>query len=267
MAIDLEAIRRKLSQISGKNKQKDVLWKPEQDVTYNIRIVPFPDNDGQPFKERYFYYNIGNNPGLVAPYQFGKKDPFKELIENLRSDGTKESYELSKKIYPKMRSYAAIVVRGKEDEGVKLWAFGKQIYQNVLGLILDEEYGDITDIASGHDLKVTVTKPKGAEWAKTEVVPRPKKTPLADDPKDVKKILSTMPNVDDLFELKSYDELERILQAWLDSGSDTSNSKEGTFRGAKTEPAAVVTEQAAKAKPVAEVEDDLDAAFADLESE
>ena len=43
-----------------------------------------------------FYYNIGNNPGLLAPYQFDKPDPIQELITKLRDEGTKESYELAK---------------------------------------------------------------------------------------------------------------------------------------------------------------------------
>ena len=50
------------------------------------RILSFPDNDGQPFKERWFYYNIGNNPGLLAPHQFGKPDPIQELINKLISE-------------------------------------------------------------------------------------------------------------------------------------------------------------------------------------
>ena len=45
------------------------------------------------------YYNIGNNPGLLAPYQFGKADPIQELFTKLRDEGSKESYELAKKLY------------------------------------------------------------------------------------------------------------------------------------------------------------------------
>ena len=57
-----------------------------------------------------------------------------------------------------MRSYAAVVVRGEESEGVRLWAFGKQVYQNLLNVMLDPDYGDITDIKEGHDIKVMCSK-------------------------------------------------------------------------------------------------------------
>ena len=139
MAIDFDAIRRKLGQLSGQNRRSNVMWRPKEGEEYTIRLLAFSDNDGQPFKERYFYYNIGNNPGLLAPYQFGNPDPIQELITKLRDDGSKESYELAKKLYPKMRTYAPVIVRGEEDRGVRLWAFGKTVYQSILNLMLDED--------------------------------------------------------------------------------------------------------------------------------
>ena len=113
MPIDFSEVRKKLAKISGQNSTRDAYWKPEQDTTYTIRIVPFTNNEGQPFKERYFYYNIGKNPGLLTPNQFGKKDPIQELIDSLRADGTPESREMCKTLYPKMRAYAAVIVRGE----------------------------------------------------------------------------------------------------------------------------------------------------------
>ena len=93
MAIDLDAIRKKLNQLSGNNSKRRAMWRPPEGETVSVRILGFTDNDGNPFKERWFYYNIGNNPGLLAPYQFGKPDPIQELITKLRDDGSKESYE------------------------------------------------------------------------------------------------------------------------------------------------------------------------------
>ena len=158
MAIDLDAIRRKLNQLSGQNSKKNIMWRPTEGEEHTVRLLSFQDNDGQPFQERWFYYNIGNNPGLLAPYQFNKPDPIQELINKLRDDGSKESYELAKKLYPKMRSYAPVIVRGEEDKGVRLWSFGKMVYQSLLNIMLDEDYGDITDPLEGRDVKVVCTK-------------------------------------------------------------------------------------------------------------
>ena len=93
MAIDFDAIRRKVAQLSGNARRGSAFWRPEEGE-HTVRIVPFTDNDGQPFKERWFYYNVGENRGILAPKQFGKPDPIQELINKLRDEGSPESAEL-----------------------------------------------------------------------------------------------------------------------------------------------------------------------------
>ena len=264
MAIDMDAIRRKLGQLSGANSKRNIMWRPEEGEETTVRLLAYPDNDGQPFKELNFYYNIGNNPGLLAPYQFGKPDPIQELINKLRDDGSKESYELAKKLYPKMRCFAPVIVRGEEDKGVRLWAFGKQIYQSLLNYMLDEDYGDITDVNEGNDLRINCFKAPGKMWATTEVRPRPKSSPLSETADQTNKWLSNVPNIDDMYELKSYEELERIVNAWL-NGDDES---EGTTRGG-TSSSQVQNESSSQSfsddSSVSSKYSSLDDAFADLE--
>ena len=259
MAIDFDALRKKLGQLSGNNSKRRAFWRPEEGNEYTVRIIAFPDNDGNPFKERYFYYNIGNNPGLLSPYQFGKPDPFQELITKLRSDDTKESYELAKKLYPKMRSYAAVIVRGEEDKGVRLWSFGKMVYQDLLKIMLDSDYGDITDVNEGFDIKVSCTKQPGRMWAETSVRPRPKSTALSSEKKQIKEWIDSIPDLDEMYSCKSYDELEKIINVWLEDPSDSS----GTSRGSSTPS----TSSYEKSEPAtSSTMKDLDEAFADLES-
>tara|TARA_Y100001972_G_scaffold101709_1_gene126749 strand:+ start:9903 stop:10733 length:831 start_codon:yes stop_codon:yes gene_type:complete len=272
MAIDMDAIRRKLGQLSGANSKRNIMWRPEEGEETTVRLIAYPDNDGQPFKELMFYYNIGDNPGLLAPYQFGSPDPIQELINKLRDDGSKESYELAKKLYPKMRCFAPVIVRGEEDKGVRLWAFGKQLYQSLLNYMLDEDYGDITDINDGNDIRVNCFKAPGKMWATTEVRPRPKSTPLSESPDQVKKWTSSIPKVDDLYEAKSYEELERIVNAWL-NGDDESSNKEtmrgGTGSNASASPAPNVSDSSSSspAESVTSKYASLDDAFKDLEDD
>ena len=267
MAIDLAAIRKKLNQLSGQNSKKNVMWRPEEGTETTVRLIAYPNNDGQPFKELMFYYNIGNNPGLLAPYQFGKADPIQELITKLRDDTSKESYELAKKLYPKMRCYAPVIVRGEEEKGVRLWAFGKQVYQTLLNYMIDEDYGDITDPSSGRDVRISCTKTPGKMWATTEVFPRGKETPLNESADQSKKWLDNIPDVNDLFELKSYEELENIVNAWLNSDEEEESS--GSYRGGSSS-----SKQTTSASSSSDDSPDtlsskyksLDDAFADLES-
>ena len=61
MAIDFEAIKRRLARLSGNNKNRNTMWKPTEGEEHTVRLISFPDNDGQPFKELMFYYNQLSN--------------------------------------------------------------------------------------------------------------------------------------------------------------------------------------------------------------
>ena len=256
MGIDLDAIRKKLNQLSGNNSRRNVMWRPQEGEETTVRLLSFADNDGQPFKERWFYYNIGNNPGLLAPYQFGNPDPIQELITKLRDDGSKESYELAKKLYPKMRSYAPVVVRGEEDKGVRLWSFGKTVYQSLLNIMLDEDYGDITDPTEGRDVKVVCTKAPGRMWASTEVRPRGKQSQLSESADQSKQWLDAIPDLDEMYTCKTYEELEKIVNDWLNGDETSSDGLEHQSSSSSSDNTS--TGETKKYKS-------LDDAFADLE--
>jgi hypothetical protein len=261
MAIDFEAIKRKLERLSGNNKNRSSMWKPIEGEEHTVRLVSFPDNDGQPFKEMMFYYNIPGQRGLLAPSQFGKRDPIQELITKLRDEGTKESYEMAKKLYPKMRIYAACVVRGEEDKGVQVWGFGKTVYQKLLTLMLDEDYGDITDPISGRDVKVSCSKAPGQQWAMTEVIPRGKATPLSNTKAQGKEWIGNIPDISGMFTCKTYDELSTIINNWI-NGEEASESVGTEWNTNKTSKSSNNTSSSnSKSK---ENYSSLDDAFADL---
>ena len=202
MAIDLEAIRRKLGELSGKNNKRDQQWKPEEGKEYTVRLLAFPNNGGQPFIDRHYYYGIGNTPGILAPFQFGKPDPIKELRGKLYDEGSQASKDLAKTVAPKMRTFAPVIVRGEEDKGVRVWSFGKMVYQDILNLMLDEDYGDITDPLEGRDIRVSVTKMPGKQYADTKISPRAKVEPLSRDKTQAKKWRDSLPEVDTVANVK-----------------------------------------------------------------
>ena len=263
MAVDFDAIRRKLNQLSGQGNKRNTMWRPQEGEEVTVRLLSFPNNDdGLPFVERWFYYNIGNNPGLLAPYQFGKSDPIQDLINKLRDEGTKESYEMAKKLYPKPRYYAPVVVRGEEERGVRIWSFGKTVYQSLLNIMLDEDYGDITDVMEGRDVKVICTKAPGRMWATTEVRPRGKTSRISEDANQAKEWTGSIPSMDDVYSLKTEAELEKIINDWLagDIDSDESAEVSQTTRNVnfKNEDTTSTTQKKFAS---------LDDAFADLEDD
>lgn len=281
MPVDLEAIRRRVQELSGNRKNSSVqLWKPEIGE-YKVRGLPWKNSaDGMPFLERWFYY-IGSGPGILAPNQFSKPDPVNDLIRKLYSSGKPDDRLLAKKLQPKMRTYMPVIVRGEEDKGVQIWAFGKPIYQRLLGFFTDEDVGDILDPMEGFDLKVAVTHVPGKMFMgkpslDTAVDPARKQTKLSDDATQMKTWLDGIPNLDDMYKLKSYQEIEAALNNWLDGGQSTltSNDDDGTSKGAaaagdeldklvndvKSETKPVVEAKTEKAKPKAKTKpaDDVD---------
>jgi len=274
MGIDLEAIKRRVAELSGVKKTSSVqLWKPSLGE-HKIRCLPWKNSpDGQPFAERWFYY-IGDNAGILAPNQFGKPDPNNDLIRKLYSSGKPDDRQLAKKLQPKMRCYAPVVVRGEEDKGVQVWAFGKLVYQRMLGFFLDEEVGDILDPKEGFDLKVSITKQPGKQFNDTTVDPARRPSKLHEDAKQMETWLNAIPNLDDMYRLKSTQEIEAVLNNWLNGGSAADATPEQSRGPAPTdaldELVAEVKAEKPAPKKVAKKDDgetkkqSLDDAFADL---
>ena len=42
MGIDLDAIRKKLNQLSGNNSRRNTMWRPQEGEETTIRILSFP---------------------------------------------------------------------------------------------------------------------------------------------------------------------------------------------------------------------------------
>ena len=231
MAIDLEAIRRRVAELSGIKKTSSVqLWKPTLGE-HKIRCLPWKESpDGQPFIERWFYY-LGENAGILAPNQFGKPDPINDLIRKLYSSGKPDDRNLAKKLQPKMRCYAPIVVRGEEDKGVQVWAFGKLVYQRMLGFFLDEDVGDILSATEGFDLKVSISKQLGKQFNDTTVDPARRPTKLHEDSKQMEKWLNSIPNIDDMYRVKDTKEIETVLNGWLNNDTVEDTTMPPTTRG------------------------------------
>jgi len=131
-------------------------------------------------------------------------------------------------------------------------------------------------VTEGRDLKVSCAKLPGKQFADTTVSPRPKQSALADKPEQIKKYLDNVPDVNDLFELKSYAELEKILNDWLNG--DEADKSDGTVKGGGATATAALDEEEIVVKPKPTVTPkapaadaksskyaNLDDAFADLE--
>ena len=223
--MDLNAIRKRLGQLQTTNNRTSSLWKPQPGKT-QIRIVPYAFNKDNPFIELFFHYNL-NNRSYLSPISFGRPDPIEEFAQKLRASGNKEDYQLSRKLEAKMRTFAPVIVRGEESQGVKFWGFGKTVYQELLSIIADPDYGDITDPVNGRDVVVEfiTAEESGASFPKTNIRVKPNQTSISDEP-DVLELVKTQQDIKEIYQELSYDDLTDVLNEWLNPSDDSTDGEE-----------------------------------------
>ena len=222
--MDLNAIKKRLNQLQTTNNRTSSLWKPQPGKT-QIRIVPYALNKDNPFIELFFHYNL-NNRSYLSQISFGRPDPIEEFAQKLKASGSKEDYQLSRKLEAKMRTFAPVVVRGEEKQGVKFWGFGKTVYQELLSIIADPDYGDITDPVNGRDVVVEFLSAEetGASFPKTNIRVKPNQTPISDEP-DVLELVKDQQDIRDIYQELSYDELTEVLNEWLNPSEETEEAE------------------------------------------
>ena len=226
--MDLSLIKNKLAGLQQKPGQTyekvdytKIFWKPKVG-TYQVRIVPSKFNKQNPFKEVYFHYGFTKGP-ILALTNWGEKDPIVEFAKGLRKSSDKEDWQLAKKLDAKMRIFAPVIVRGEEHLGTRLWEFGKEIYQQLLGIAADEDYGDFTDIQDGRDFTVEATNGEvaGRSVVKCALRPKPKTTPISDDAALLQKLLDEQPDILTINRRYNFDDLKAILQKFLNPEEET----------------------------------------------
>ena len=217
--MDLNAIKKRLNQLQTTNTRTSNLWKPQPGKT-QIRIVPYAFNKDNPFIELFFHYNL-NNRSYLSPISFGRPDPIEEFAQKLRGSGSKEDYQLSRKLEAKMRTFAPVIVRGEEKQGVKFWGFGKTVYQELLSIIADPDYGDITDPVNGRDVVVEFLSAEetGASFPKTNIRVKPNQTSISDEP-EVLEVVKKQHDITEIYQELSYDDMTEILNEWLNPSED-----------------------------------------------
>ncbi len=214
--MDIEQIKKKLSQLQNTTSTKENFWKPQPGKT-QIRMVPYEFDKANPFIELYFHYNLGDNKTYLSPVSFGRPDPINEFADKLKQAGSRDEWIQGKKLEPKMRTFVPVVVRGQEREGVKFWGFGKTVYQELLGFIADPDYGDIADPINGRDIVVEKQTPQeaGNQFGKITIRVKPNQTSLTENNDVLEQLLNGQSELTKLYNEPSYDELKEALSNYL----------------------------------------------------
>ena len=258
--MDLNAIKSKLNQLQSTTSNKNNFWKPDPGKQV-VRVVPYTHNKDNPFIELFFHYGLGNKTYL-SPASFGRPDPVAEFADKLKSTGNKDEWIQGKRLEPKMRTFAPVIVRGQESEGVKFWGFGKTVYQELLSVIADPDYGDITDATNGRDIMIERQPPAeaGNQYGKTTVRVKPNQSAITEDKSVLEGVLNGQSNLTELYTEPTYDELKEALASFLNP-SDDSNATTTTTPSTTT---TSTTASTPKVEPTVAAKENVSDAFDDL---
>lgn len=214
--MDISLLKQRLASLQNPKGQKKELsqdlWRPTVGK-HQVRIVPSKYDKSNPFKELFIHYGI-NGKMMLSPKCYGEADPILEFATKLRSTN---DWQSAKKLEPKLRVFAPVIVRGEEEKGVRLWEFGKQTYMDLLKYFEDEDIGNYVDEVEGRDV-IVETQDKattGLMYNTSTVRISVKVTPLSKDATQVQKWLNNQPDPLSIFKKWSYDEMKDALAAHL----------------------------------------------------
>lgn len=244
MTYNIKKLTEKFETLSGggKNSKKVekapafTYWKPtltddKKAKTYNVRFLPYVDQNEQPFQEVDYYDEKKLSPyRLVAPVQFHLEDPIAELVLELRKDRkNKAAWSIIKPLLPRPRFYAPLLVREEAPKGVQVWELSPTIYKDLISIMISADYcsEDVTHPEAGYDFQVTVlptakvfkNPTTGVEYPVNEikVQARNKPSPLAKTEEERQKLINSTPKLLEHFtaQCRSAEQLREMLEKYL----------------------------------------------------
>lgn len=250
MALNVKNLADRLKKFEDGAKASEfarLKWKPKEG-TQCVRIVPYVFDPENSIIELKFYYKIGDNAPILAPCTFDKPDPILEALEALRGSSSLQHREIAKKFAPASRFFTPIIVRGEEEQGVKFWEFGVQVWKQIVKYATSPKWGDITSLTEGNDLDVEFHKisnkknAQGEAFPETIITPSPQKTPAVDPTRrDLMEKVKNQTDILVIHPLKTYEELEIIWQKYINPKADASPTAAPVASSPTPTPAAVDT--------------------------
>lgn len=239
--MDISKLQKRLEKLQEKSGEGRNIWFKSSEEKTKLRLVPYPHaEDGAPFIEAYFHYNIAGVRSIVCPKMtHGQPCPICELADEFKNMGTKDSWKMFKKLAPKLRTYSPVLIRGKEEDGVKLWGYGVTIYEALIEKFLDSDWGDLSDPKTGRDLTVWTIKKDGpgndTDFDKPKMDVSPNQSVLLPKKSDILALLEQIPdylNDGATFPVRSYQELQDIVRKLSNVEDDEDEESTSTYSAA-----------------------------------
>ena len=222
MAINLDELRRKHEELSGTAKANskqsflDSFLRLEEGTNL-IRILPWKDEEKQFYAETKIH-RVEVSDGMVRNFHcrkvHDKECPLCDTyyaLWNKSNDKDDEYANKARQIKPRERYYMNVVSRSDSaDQPVKILSVGVMVFKKIIGTMLDEDFGDITDLQNGHDFKIV--KVMEGMWPKyDQSQPRPKPEAAGSD-KEIAVWMDSAHDIHGLVKLEEYADVKEVAE-------------------------------------------------------
>lgn len=221
--LNMDLVRKKKASLErqGGNNNYDKLANGK-----NLRRILFPKGDSEECSsEGLIHFGLGEG-GKTSLVCRKTKDPHAkcpvcDYIAKLQKSKDKNDKKLADALKPRKRVFYNVLDRDnpsdkKDTEEVKILAVGTTVQKQIVAIMCDPDYGDITDFETGRDITISRT----GQGLNTEYTVMPKPLPTkASDKTDMKTLEEIMTDLDGMWKIPSIEECEEVLYG-TDEGDD-----------------------------------------------
>ena len=156
-------LRKKLEARKAKLKERGsgnlIFLKAGDELRCRIKPVGAENEFGIEVRQFYLGSEI---KGVISPITFGEPCSIMETFEELKASSDSDDVELANTFQPRSRYLISAVVykdtKGKKvdpDASKKMIMLTNGMYEDLVDLFLDDEWGDFTDVEDGYDVKLS----------------------------------------------------------------------------------------------------------------
>lgn len=213
-----ERLRERQKALKSKGNGRVLFQKADEE--YRVRIISSGEEE-EFVKEVVQFYLGGEIKGVFSPQTFDEPCALTEKYEELKSSKDPDDKELAKELSPRKKYLAAVLLctdgKGKEyDSEPKLIQLSQSQYSEIIDLYLDEEeWGDMTDLDSGYDLKLKRTGSGKMDTEYTVKPCKPNSVPEKYRPKELVSLDNLVREV-----IPTYEQTQEYVEQYLGSSHD-----------------------------------------------
>jgi len=245
--MDINRLRERYEQMKekeGGSGNNDFLQKfmQLQDGQNLVRILPWKDESKEWYAEtaihrvpfsRFNLKGMSNNVHCLKVK--GERCPACETYYKMWDNHNNADNEADKLMWadtaraikPRERYYMNVLNRDTNE--VKILSIGKKLFTTIVETVLDEDYGDITDVKTGFDFKVIKDEQKTSNGTFPNYdrsAPRPKQSAVAKTQKEIDGILAELHDIHELVQHKSPDEIRAQMTAYVEGTNDEADESD-----------------------------------------